>query len=639
MTRRVRKILIIGAGTAAGLILLVLALPFVVPVDAYRGRIESAAVHATGRTLKIEGPLRLMLFPHFGLRAHEVTFANMPGGRAAAMAEVGDIELSVRFLPLLAGRIELDQIVLNHPDIDLEVDAQGRANWTLAKREKASAGGSVTLPVDTQFSGLKITDGRIAYDNAKTGTHRSLDHVNATVGLTRLDAPMPVDGNLMLAGHRVDFDARIATMKTLLGNATTALDLSLTSDMMQASFKGLLEPAGGARGNFKLDTSSLRSVAGWLGERLPAGGGFGTLSLESRIDSRNKVTALSPLRLSLDGQNMTGALSLDSRGPVPMIQGTLRIDHLDLNTYLAEGGKAPPAGPGDTGWSRRPVSLALLKSFDAAISLEAGAIRLRGLRLNRTGLRLEISDGQGTARLDPIALYGGTGSVAVTVDGRSTPQYRATLSFSGVALRPLLDDTIGVDSIEGIGALTLDVSAQGPSAYAVMHTLSGKGTISGAHGRFRGIDMGRIARTIQTVLGQGATGAAASTDFHAMNGSFVIAGGVLTNKDFRMEGPVVQMAGAGAIDIGNRTIDFRLVPKAVVGGSSIGIPFRIKGSWDHVRYAPDLSGVLNDVMQNLQGGRAPFKGLFGGGNKTQDQGAPKKKKNLGDALKNMFGIH
>ena len=74
-------------------------------------------------------------------------------------------------------------------------------------------------------------------------------------------------------------------------------------------------------------------------------------------------------------------------------------------------------------------------------------------------------------------------------------------------------------------------------------------------------------------------------------------------------------------------------------GIAIGIPFCVGGSWDHVHYSPDITGVVKGVLQNLESG-PPFKGLFGAGNKTQDNGAPKKKhKNTTEVLKNMFGIH
>jgi AsmA protein len=625
------------------IVAIVLVLPFVVPTDAYRDRIETATAHATGRALRIEGPLRLMLFPQFGLKAEKVTFANMPGGHASAMASVGDIKLVLHFLPLLSGRIELAQIVLERPVIELEVTAEGRSNWNFAKRKNAG-GGSVTLPANTEFSGIRISEGRISYSNDKTGTHRAIEHVNAAVAITRLDQPVAVDGNLIQNGRRVDFDVKIATPKTLFGGGATGLDLSLTSDMMQAGFKGALGRDGALAGTLKFDAASLRGVIGWLGESLPPGGGLGRTSLEGHIASKDKVVTLSAMRLLLDYANMTGTLAIDSRGEVPLLTGALFVDRLDLNPYLAEGDKresGPPAPKAEPGWSRTPINLALLKKADARLTLDIGALRLRNLRLGKTVASVTLAGGVLTARLDPVTLYGGTGRAELDVDARSAvPAYRNTLKIERVALRPFLNDTLGVGRIEGMSSLTLDLSAQGTDANIVMHTLSGSGSISATQGRIRGVDLGAVARTIQAVL-DGAAGASANTDYLTMGGSFVIAGGVLTNKEFRLAGPVLSMTGAGNIDIGNRGIDFRLVPRVGTKGLSIGIPFRVKGSWDHVHYAPDLGGVMNGVMQNLENGRAPFKGLFGGGNKTQDQGGQpkKKKKSVGDVLKNMFGIH
>ncbi|MDE2163111.1 MAG: AsmA family protein [Alphaproteobacteria bacterium] len=626
----------------AAVVAVVLLLPFLVPVDSYRGRIETAAESATGRALHIDGPMRLMLFPQFGLKAEKVTFANMPGGRAAAMASIGDIRLAIHFLPLLTGHVVVDQIVLDRPVIALEVNAEGQPNWALGNGKTKSEGSSVTLPLDTQFSGIKITDGQISYTNIKTLTYRAVDHVNATIGITQLDQPVSLDGNLTENGHKIDFDGRIATIKTLLGNGTTALDLSLTSDMMQASFKGLLDPAGTLTGHFKFDTPSLRNMAGWLGEALPAGGGLGRTSLESQIVSKDKVTTFSGLQLTLDHAKMAGHLVIDAHGEVPDVTGALSIDRLDLNPYLLAGTPSAPQPQHSTqsGWSKTPFSFALLKRVDANLSLGVGGLRLRNLHLGKTVLNVTLAGGALTARLDPITLYGGTGQAELDVNGRSAvPVFRNTLKFDNVALRPFLSDTLGVDSIEGSGSLALAITSQGTSAYAVMHALSGKGSIIAGQGRIRGVDLGAVARTIQTVLGGGATGTSATTDFHDMGGSFVIAGGVLANKDFRLSGPLLSMTGAGTIDIGNRAINFRVVPKAAVGGArglSIGIPFRITGSWDHVHYAPDLTGVVNGLMQNLESGRAPFKGLFGGGNKTK---SGQKKQSPQDLLRGLFGQH
>ena len=52
MNKTLRNALI-AAGTVVAL---VLALPYLVPLDAYKGRIEATAANATGRATRIEGP-------------------------------------------------------------------------------------------------------------------------------------------------------------------------------------------------------------------------------------------------------------------------------------------------------------------------------------------------------------------------------------------------------------------------------------------------------------------------------------------------------------------------------------------------------------------------------------------------------
>ena len=74
--------------------------------------------------------------------------------------------------------------------------------------------------------------------------------------------------------------------------------------------------------------------------------------------------------------------------------------------------------------------------------------------------------------------------------------------------------------------------------------------------------------------------------------------------------------------------------------STIGVPFRITGPWRHLHYKADVERLVNGVIENLEAGRAPFKGLFGADTETAAPPDGKKKhKNLGEALKNMLGIH
>lgn len=638
MSKTKRNILI-GAGSILTVLVLVLVLPFLVPLESYRGPIEDAASKATGRAFRIQGPVRLMLYPRLGVRAKTVTLANMPGGRAALMADVGDIELSVKVLPLLTGRIALDKIVLDKPTIALEVDRDGNPNWKFGKETpKSKTKGSLTLPNSTEFAGIDITDGRVTYDDAKLNTHRAIDHVNVQIGITTADQPVTVHGDITYVDRKVTFDGRLATLKTFLGgDGLTTFALSADGELLTARVAGTLNQDGQTEGQFDFVTPSFRQLAAWLGEPLPSGGLNG-LKLSSRIVNKDKVTRFEKLRVVLDGQTMTGGLTVDARGKIPALAGDLAVDKLNLNPYLSTGktgaaGGHPAAKP-DKGWSKAPISVALLKTFDAKLNLSTGSLTVQSLHLGRTGLHLDNKGGVMSASLDPVSLYGGSGTAQLIVDARGkVPSFANKLDFRGVQLRPFLTDALSLSSIEGTGAVTLDIRSSGGSVNAILHGLSGKGSITAANGRLRGVDLGAVARSVEIALGGDATGEVAATDFHAMGATFVIAKGVLSTSDFHLAGPVIQASGSGNIDLGNRSIDFHIKPSAAAAGFSLGVPFKINGSWDKLHYAPDMAAIVGGVVDSLKNGGTALQNLFQGKDKNG------KKKNVGDSLKDMFGIH
>ena len=64
------------------LVILVLALPFLIPADFVRAKLAAQVQEATGRALTISGPVRFRLVPGLGVTAEGVIFANAPGGIA-----------------------------------------------------------------------------------------------------------------------------------------------------------------------------------------------------------------------------------------------------------------------------------------------------------------------------------------------------------------------------------------------------------------------------------------------------------------------------------------------------------------------------------------------------------------------------
>jgi AsmA protein len=626
-----------GLAGVAAVAAALLAAPFLLPTSLYKAQIEQGVARATGRTLTIAGPVRFTLFPVLGIDASDVTLSNPPGWQGPPLASARTLHIGVRLLPLFSRRLDVTEAVLEDPRINLEVDGNGRANWTFFHGRAKPAAKQANGPAFTSsFSGVRIEGASLTYSNARSKSTFAVDKLDAAVDIRELDKPVALHGSLVFRGQTVKFDAATPAPGALLADQPAKITLALTSALIATAFDGTASPDGTLAGALKMDAANLRTAGTWLGVKLPSTGGFGAFSFSGTIEGDNRVARLSGMKLKLDGATITGDLGLDKRGAVPAFNGAIVIDKLDVDPYItAPHMSGPPRPHNKEEWSRDEIKLDALREFDADLVIDTGSLKIKNLTLGRTRIALSLKDRDLQARLGPMALYGGSGKAELEVDARGKePRFHDTAEFRNVALAPFLADTIGVKQIEGIGTIVLDVSSHGADADAIMRALSGKGSIDLHDGRITGVKMDAVARTIQAVL-NGAEGPGAFTDYSNMTGDFAVTNGVLASNDFQLAGPLIQMSGAGTVDLGNRAIDFRVVPKV----AKLGVPFHIKGPWTHVHYAADLTGLVSGVLSNLASGKAPFKGLFGSTSKSPDNAPKKKHKNVGDALKNMFGIH
>ncbi|MEI9997358.1 MAG: AsmA family protein [Rhizomicrobium sp.] len=657
-----RKHLFALASGAVLVVAAVAAAPLLVPTGGLRGEIESRVGRATGRAFNIHGTLAFTLFPDLGLTARDVTLANAPGGHAPDLVHMDAMHIAVRILPLFSGRIEASEIVLDKPVVALEVAPDGRANWKLSPAVGRGPRLAAGAAANTRFAGLTIEDGAVSYDNAKLDIHRAITGLDAKIALTRLDAAAGIEGSFVHRGRKLGFSANLATPALLLTGRATQVTTAVTSDFLNAGFVGRVAGDGTAAGVGRLRTPSLKDLASWLGRPVSAGGGLGPLEAQAQLVARGHHLALTGLKAHLDGMALAGNLDAELGDGVPRVDGTLSVDRLDLNTYMRAPSGPPgvpvptpaqrPAGPPGGGWSKAPVRLDLIKTLSGHLALAVGRLDVLHLKIGRTAIAVTLQDGVMTAHLGPMQLYGGSGVAELVADVRGpVPLLANKLTFSGIAMAPFLADTIGVDKIAGTGTIALDVKSAGASPDAIMRSLSGRGTVAISGGSIRGVDMGRVARTVETILSAGATGQSAATDFDRFGGSFVIVNGMLSNNDLALSSAFINMTGAGRLDLGNQTIAYRIVPKASIGGRlhllDVGVPFAITGSWNHVRYEPDIAGAVTGLIGGvLSKGSGTltdlFKGLTGGGTRPDGKAPPNKKKKsngLGDTLKGLFGIH
>ena len=155
-------VVLIGAAAAGGYY-------FLTSAD-FRSRVESEASAYSGRKTKIE-----KISIDWGAISHVhlagVNIANADWGKSPHMFKADEIDFDIRLWPLLKGDIVLPSLVLNKPDVAVEVGDKEQLNWSFGESPITSEVGKAITPtqrLQTPLIGsLKITDGKLQYQDAK----------------------------------------------------------------------------------------------------------------------------------------------------------------------------------------------------------------------------------------------------------------------------------------------------------------------------------------------------------------------------------------------------------------------------------------------------------------------------------------
>jgi uncharacterized protein involved in outer membrane biogenesis len=142
----VRRVLI---GVAVLIVLLVAGLlvaPSFVDWNQWKGFITARLEQATGRQVRIDGPLSLALLPTPTLSARDVHVANAPGAAVKDMLAIGALDVHLAVLPLLTRKISVTSVALVDPVVELQRLPNGHGNWELKKEGGAAAAPKAAKP-------------------------------------------------------------------------------------------------------------------------------------------------------------------------------------------------------------------------------------------------------------------------------------------------------------------------------------------------------------------------------------------------------------------------------------------------------------------------------------------------------------
>lgn len=139
--------------------------------------LSSSVKTATGRELKISGPITLNLFPSISVSAEQLSLSNASWATDSEMLNLKRIEMGIKTFPLFSKRIEISSIKLNGLDLFLQKNAGGQVNWDLSKQNLGGSGsgsggegGSAAPSVNDSLiftENISVADVRIHYQAAQ----------------------------------------------------------------------------------------------------------------------------------------------------------------------------------------------------------------------------------------------------------------------------------------------------------------------------------------------------------------------------------------------------------------------------------------------------------------------------------------
>ena len=348
-----KKLLIGIIGLVVVLVAAVLIGPSFVDWNAYKAEVATQAKAATGRTLTIDGDISLQILPSPALVVNDVSLANIDGASTPQMVRLKSLQVRVALGPLLSGNFQVETLRLIDPVIELEVLADGRANWAFEtspspspKTENAPTSTGAVAPTPDDVSSLApavrvdsfvIVNGTVVYRDIKNGTEERIEDLNARIAAASLNGPFESSGQVRLRGFPLGYDLDVGQIihgRTVPFGVAIDIAAGAASVKLSGTIVNLAK-APKLKGKFKIEGVNL---AGAINTAAPIGvlpGFLGqAFAVEGTVVASADGAEIKDLALRLGVTAATGSITV-GLGEKTNIASKITFNHVDLDNLLA----------------------------------------------------------------------------------------------------------------------------------------------------------------------------------------------------------------------------------------------------------------------------------------------------------------
>jgi len=571
----------------AVLIVIVLVLPFLINVNAFRPRIESELTNALGRKVTV-GNLSLSLWSG-SLAADNIAIADDPAFGNAPFVKADALNVGVNVIPLIMSKtLEIREITLTRPQVTLLRTPAGKWNFSTLGNQAAAPG---TAPAATQTD-LSSKPGPSNPNQNKAAPGKQTERASAPSPEQKSSSEQGLEQNLSVgklnirSGQISVADTNAPGKPRIYKNVDVSVkDFSFSS---QFPFELTGDLPGG--GNVKLD---------------------GTGGAINRAD-----TSLTPLQAKIS----VNQLDLAKSGFIDPSSGFSGLVNF-AGTVQSDGNQARSAGSATADKLKlspkgTPAQSAISMKYATVYELQKQTGQLT---------QGDVSVGKASAKLSGTYDLRGSAPVLnmkLNADNMPVNDLQTLLPALGVTLP-------SGSSLQG-GTLSADLTISGPVTQMVI-----AGPVKLANTKLAGFDMGSKMSAISALTGA-KTGPDTSIQNFSSNVRYSPSG--IQTENVNLVLPALgTVTGSGTVSPQN-ALDYKM--KASLNGSVVSgasklaglsgngatIPFFIQGTASDPKFVPDVKGMVGSQLsnqlsnrlgsqvpggQNAQGAVKALGGLFG----------------------------
>ncbi len=460
-----------------GILLILIAIPFLLPSAVYKNLIESKLEETTGLDFDFENGFSFSLLPTIRLDAKDVLFSGKIGQDVQVVGTTRSVHLDMQLWKFLSGDINVDNFLIAEPKITIEGDFTPYIPDWLRTNLSASRKNEIRyieilqhFIEDSIFKTARVEEARFLW---KKTPETTVDIEKATLDIAKPahNKDFSIEGNAYVNKRTLDVKIRLERPDDFLRGYRSKMNLVIDSAPIRIDYNGSAAKRQTfvSQGSLRVDIPSLFDFCNWFTDKTKCADKQGNLLILSDLKIRDQ-------RLQIEDASYTQSpFSAKARGVVdfktvkPEITGTVTIpghalsgltpdfDHLrtiDLNQFF-------------------------LDTFRANVDVLYGGYKLSTGETIKPKLKIRHEDGRMSLSVDQLHLLGGLANARVRWHkGLENGYMDARIDLSSINLEQLQKELSQQVNLLGTLNTSIEIQSEGSTLVALMETATIRGDFS-----------------------------------------------------------------------------------------------------------------------------------------------------------------